>query len=165
MRLLEELGAPPRLLRHVELVGEAGEEIIVALEELHVPFDAEWVRMGVVLHDAGKTMHRAELDGPGSQHEPAGEQLLLERGVDEDLARVCRSHARWREMATRPEELLIALSDKLWKGVRVPELEERVIDEVARMLGSDRWALFTDLDSLFERIAAAGHDRLARSRV
>jgi len=149
----------------VELVGEAAEEIIVALERLRVPLDVEYVRMGVVLHDAGKTVHRVELDGPGSQHEPAGEQLLLERGVDPDLARVCRSHAQWREVATRPEELLIALSDKLWKGVRVQELEERVIGDVARMLGSDRWALFTDLDSLFERIAAGGHRRLERSRV
>ncbi|HET9955557.1 MAG TPA: hypothetical protein VFQ61_13680 [Polyangiaceae bacterium] len=33
------------------------------------------------------------------------------------------------------EELLIALADKLWKGVRNPRLEQRCIDAVAAALG------------------------------
>jgi hypothetical protein len=164
MQLLARLGAPPRLVRHVELVGEAADELIAELQRLALPFDADFVRAGVVLHDVGKTLHISELDQPGSAHEPAGEQLLLEHGVEPGLARVCRTHAAWNEPGTRLEERLIALSDKLWKGVRVRELEERVIDDVAATLGTDRWSVFTELDSLFERVAADGHVRLARSR-
>lgn len=62
------------------------------------------------------------------------------------------------------EELLVALADKLWKGVRKRDLEERVIDRVAAALGTDRWNVFLELDTLFEEIAADGSKRLERSR-
>jgi len=162
--LLVTLGAPARLLRHVELVGEAADLILSKLAELQVPVRADLVRAGVILHDAGKIMHPAELDEAGSQHEPAGERLLLERGVAPELARICVSHAQWANMSVSFEELLVALADKLWKGVRKPELEERVVDAVAAVLRTDRWNLFVTLDSLFEEVAADGTTRLERSR-
>jgi hypothetical protein len=68
-------------------------------------------------------------------------------------------------MSVSLEELLVALSDKLWKGVRNAQLEERVINEIAKALDRDRWDLFVQLDSLFEEIAADGSARLERSRV
>jgi hypothetical protein len=61
------------------------------------------------------------------------------------------------------EELLVALADKLWKGVRNPRLEERCIDGIAAALGKARWDIFIELDSSFERIAADGQKRLERS--
>ena len=160
--LLVALGAAPRLLRHVELVGEAAELLLQKLARLGV--DAELVRVGVVLHDAGKTLHPVELDKPGGDHEPSGEALLLEHGASPEVARICLSHALWQEMSVTLEELLVALADKLWKGVRKPELEERVIDLVASRIGKSRWDLFVDLDSSFEHIAAGGTARLERSR-
>lgn len=162
--LLVALGAPPRLLRHVELVGEAAEMLLQKLARLGVKADADLVRVGVILHDAGKTVHTGELDQPGGEHEPAGEALLLEHGVIPAVARICMSHARWHEMPVALEELLVALADKLWKGVRKADLEERVIDGVASALGKTRWDLFVELDSCFERIAAGGTARLERSR-
>lgn len=163
--LLTAIGAPPRLITHVQLVGEAGDLLLERLHRLGVTPDANFIRTGIVLHDAGKTLHPNELHGGGSQHEPDGEALLLARGVDPKLARVCRSHARWAAIADCTlEELLIATADKLWKGVRSRALEERVIDEIAARLGRSRWDLFTDLDDLFEGIAASGADRLERSR-
>ncbi|MEI8259228.1 MAG: hypothetical protein WCJ30_26470 [Deltaproteobacteria bacterium] len=60
---------------------------------------------------------------------------------------------------------MIALADKLWKGVRSPRLEERVIDEVAAHLGRERWEVFVANDDVFESIAAAGAERLERSRI
>ena len=63
------------------------------------------------------------------------------------------------------EELVVALADKLWKGVRKADLEERVADAVASALGGDRWDLFVELDTLFEEIASEGALRLERSRV
>jgi hypothetical protein len=164
-KLLEGLGAPPRLLRHVELVGEAGEQLLDEANQLGVPLDAELVRVGIVLHDVGKIAVQSELDAPGAEHEPTGERVLLERGVSPELARICLSHARWASMPVSLEELVIALADKLWKGVRNPELEERVIDGMATALRRDRWDLFVGLDSLFEEIAASGVSRLERSRV
>ena len=165
LRLLAEVGAPPRLVRHAELVCEAAEELIAGFGRLKVPLDAELVRFGAVLHDAGKALHREELDGAGAAHEPAGERLLLEHGVSEDVARICRSHARWRELAEKFEELVVALADKLWKGARVAELEELVIDRAAGAAGRDRWDLHVDLDTIFESVASGADGRLSRSAV
>ena len=63
------------------------------------------------------------------------------------------------------EELLVALSDKLWKGKRVSNLELRVIDQIAALLEKNRWDVFEFLDSSFETIASYGDERLSRSRV
>jgi hypothetical protein len=138
-QLLVDLDAPPRLLRHVELVGEAAELLLAKLALLGAPLRTDLVRVGVVLHDVGKIVHPAELSGGGAEHEPAGEALLLKRGVSPELARICVSHARWRRMPVSLEELVVALADKLWKGVRDSELEERVINLVASNLALDRW--------------------------
>jgi hypothetical protein len=163
--LLTRLGAPPRLLRHVALVGEAGERLLDLAGALQLPIDAALVRVGIVLHDAGKILVSAELDAPGGEHEPRGQELLLRHSVSPALARICLSHARWSDMSVSMEELLVALSDKLWKGVRNAQLEERVINEAAKALQRDRWDLFVRLDGLFEDIAADGAARLERSRV
>jgi hypothetical protein len=116
-----------------------------------------------VIHDAGKILHPMELTAKGNHHEPDGERLLLSHGVDPRLARCCRSHARWQEMTVSLEEILIALADTLWKGKRNDQLENMVIDQIAKQLSKDRWDLFIELDSCFEMIASAGEDRLARS--
>lgn len=163
MQLLGEVGAPARLRRHVELVGEAADMLLHGFADLGIPLDADYVHVGVVLHDVGKTIHHAELDAPGNAHEAAGEALLLARGVSPEVARVCRTHAQWREQETTLEERVIALADKLWKGARVTELEELVIDRAARATQRDRWALFTALDALFEGVAGSADARLARS--
>ena len=63
------------------------------------------------------------------------------------------------------EELVIALADKLWKGVRKSELESLIIDRIAEVVGRDRWDIFIPLDSRFEEIASSGHERLERSRI
>ena len=88
-RLLGELGASQRLLVHVQLVGEAADRLIVEYYRLGIDFDERLIRLGVALHDAGKINHPAELDVPGSMHEPAGEALLLANGVQPEVARFC----------------------------------------------------------------------------
>ena len=163
MRLLNRLGAPARLIQHLELVGEAGEQVISKLEELGVQFDKSFVQVGIAIHDAGKILHPKELSEGGNLHEASGEKLLLEQGVEEKVARCCRSHSKYNCMSVSFEELLIALSDKLWKGRREPELELQVIDAVAEKLKTDRWSVFDTLDSCFESIASTGDTRLSRS--
>lgn len=161
--LIDELGAPEHLKTHVILVGEAADLLIEAIGSLGIELDFEFIRAGVVIHDIGKTVHANEMTEPGSEHEPEGEKILLEKNVSSKLARVCMSHARWEKMECSFEELLIALSDKLWKGKRVESLELKVVDFAAQCLGKDRWDLFPELDYKFEEIASGGHERLQRS--
>lgn len=161
--LLDTLGAPAHLKTHVMLVGEAAELLIEACEQLGLTLDFEFIRIGVVIHDIGKIVHPLEMTGPGSEHETTGEQLLLKHGVSPKIAKVCLSHARWHQMDTSLEELIIALSDKLWKGKRVEALELEVVDQIATRLALQRWDLFSELDLQFETIAASGDERLQRS--
>ena len=163
--LLARLGATRRLLTHLQLVGEAADELLAAYASLRAPVDARLIELGVAVHDAGKITHPSELDGPGSLHEAAGEALMLAHGVLPEVARSCVLHAAWDAPGLALETLSVALADKLWKGLREPALELRVIDSVAACLRVERWDVFEPLDSAFEQIAAGGDGRLARSRV
>lgn len=164
-QLLQALGASKRLLVHHQLVGEAVEELLDSLAPLDLNIQVDLVRLGASIHDAGKILYPGELTTPGNQHEPVGEQMLLEVGVQPEIARCCLSHARYESMEVCLEELLVALSDKLWKGKRVAKLELRVIDEIATALGKTRWDVYLDLDECFEKIAANGDHRLAQSMI
>ena len=161
--LLKQLGASTRLIKHLELVGQAGDQVISKLEELEIKFDKSFVQLGISIHDAGKIIHPEELSKGGNLHEAAGENLLLKHGVDERLARCCQSHSKYNIISVSFEELLIALSDKLWKGKRESDLELRIIDGAAAILRTDRWSLFETLDSCFEEIASTGDTRLSHS--
>ncbi|MBX3227088.1 MAG: HDIG domain-containing protein [Labilithrix sp.] len=86
--ILREIGAPERLIRHGELVDEAAEEVLAAVMTL-VAVDGRLVRLGARLHDAGKALQ--ELDQSGRRHEDDGGALLLRHGVDERVARMCRT--------------------------------------------------------------------------
>ena len=163
-QLLLQLGASERLLTHVRLVGEAAEMLIVRLEEMGLQFDANLIRLGAAIHDAGKILYPNELDGPGSLHEPAGEKMLLDHGVQKTVARCCVTHAQWQGNGLSLEELAVATADKLWKGKREAELELKLIHAIAQQKQVDHWDIFTSLDDLFERIAAGGSERLERSR-
>jgi hypothetical protein len=162
-RLLQDLGAPPRLIHHVTLVGEAADLLIAQFTALGLSFDADRIRLGVAFHDVGKILYPAELTEPGKQHEPAGEALLLAHHVDPNIARCCRSHGQWAEMTCEFEEWVVALADNLWKGKRNIALEHQVITAIATQLNSPYWDLFVDLDNGFEAIAAGGASRLLRS--
>ena len=161
--LLERLGAPRRLIKHLELVGEVGDEVISKLDDLGVQYDKRFVQVVIAVHDAGKIVHPNELEGGGNLHEAAGEKLLLEQGVCAQIARCCRSHSQYASMSVSLEERFIAFADTFWKGSRDADLELRIIDGVAAPLQTDRWELFQTLDSLFEEIAAGGDERLSRS--
>jgi hypothetical protein len=162
--LLLQLGAAIHLVRHGQLVAEAGDLLLAAVRRLGVEVDEDFVRADCLLHDVGKAFNPEELHGDGAEHEAAGERLLVAHGVDARTARCCRSHAQWRSMAdVSLEELLVALADVTWKGRRSPELEGRVVDEVARRTGRDWWTLLVAIDDAVERVADGGLERLVRS--
>lgn len=160
--LLAELGASAHLIRHHALVVEAAEALLHGLAPYAATYDAQSVLLGAALHDAGKILHPMEMRGPGNRHEDAG-RALLERHGHPTLARFCVTHAAWDRDALELEDLLVALADKLWKGKRVEALETRVIQRLASALGRELWDVFTTADAAFERVAADGDRRLARS--
>jgi HD domain len=162
---LRELGASSKLIIHVKLVAEASELLIAKLRLLDIGFDISFVRLGVAFHDAGKILHPEELQIKGINHEAAGEQLLLANGIDNELARCCRSHGQWQNMECTLEELLVALADTLWKGKRSQDLENLVVKRLSKQYSRDYWELFMEMDACFEEIAEDGYSRLMRSRI
>jgi ADP-ribose pyrophosphatase YjhB (NUDIX family) len=162
--LLRALGAGAWLVRHHELVAEAAGELVAGLPgPLRARVDERRVRLGAALHDAGKILVPAEMTGPGCEHEVTGEALLRQAGVNAGLARSCRTHARWGEPDATLDDRLVALADKLWKGKRDGSLEDIIKAELSP--AADPWASWVALDDLFERVAAKGALRLARSHV
>ena len=153
-QFLQYLGASPRLVQHVKLVGEAAEMLILQFQKVGIAFDADLIRSGVVFHDVGKILHPSELMEKGNKHEMAGELLLLAKGVDPKIARCCRSHGQWQKLECSFEELVVALADNLWKGKRITELENKAISKAAVRSGKDYWDIFMALDGEFEKIAA-----------
>jgi hypothetical protein len=163
LNLLRSLGASGWLVRHHELVAEAASQLLDGLSPAWLsPRDRATVLLGAALHDAGKILHPEEERAPGRLHERAGRELLLQHGVPAELAAFCESHAAWDERSPLVT-LLVALADKLWKGKRVPELEELVVHSLAQRTGRPFWELWPALDELFEAVSAGADDKLARS--
>jgi len=162
--LLKSMGAPGRLILHAQLVSEAADQLLIEFSAIGIELDEVVVKLGAVLHDTGKISHPNELTEPGSEHERAGQAILLACGVQAQIARVCVTHASWNAPDASLEERIIALADKLWKGKREPELELSIIDTVAGLLACSRWDVFERLDTAFEEIAADGLKRLQQSR-
>lgn len=161
--LLLELGAPPRLGAHLRAVHDVACQLLdaVARRWPDLGLDGAAVRFGAAVHDIGKVRHPAELVGPGSAHEPEGYELLLDRGVAEPLARFARTHADWGAPDARPEDLAVAMADKVWKGRREPELERLFLDRVTAATGRPAWEEFLVLDGVLDAIAEDAPARLA----
>ncbi|MEV0192094.1 HD domain-containing protein [Kitasatospora purpeofusca] len=159
--LLVAVAAPPRLVAHLGLVHEVAGTVLDGCVALGLRVDREAVLFGAATHDIGKAVHREELSVPGSLHERAGYELLLAHGVPERLARFARTHGGRHAPGTTAEDLLVSLADKVWKGSRVRDLEDRVTDRLAEAGGHERWEAFLALDDLLAGIGADAPRRLA----
>jgi hypothetical protein len=87
--LLQRLDCPPRLAAHLRAVHDVACQLADWAGQRRPPlaFDRDAVLFGAATHDIGKTVHPGELSGPGSAHEEAGRQLLLDCGISPELAR------------------------------------------------------------------------------
>ncbi|MEV0411550.1 HD domain-containing protein [Streptomyces sp. NPDC050448] len=161
--LLRQLAAPPRLAAHLRLVHDVAGQLADWLAAYcpGLPFAREAVLFGAATHDVGKAVYTAELSGPGSAHEAAGRDLLRAHGYTEDQARFAATHATWAAPGVSVEELLVSTADTVWKGKRVPGLEDRLVGRIAEAAGAEPWAVFLDLDELLGRIADGADRRLA----
>lgn len=161
VRLLVAHRAPPRLGAHLRLVHGVAHRLTGWLEQEYPAFvfDRDAVLFGAATHDLGKVLHPHELSGPGTEHETAGRRLLLAAGVPERLARFAGTHGGWGP-GSDVEDLLVSLADKIWKGKRVPDLEQLVTDRVTALAGTDPWQTLLALDEELERVAATALWRL-----
>ncbi|MGW5171568.1 HD domain-containing protein [Streptomyces nodosus] len=161
--LLSVLGGPPRLAAHLRAVHDVAHQLVDWVEERYpaVAIDREAALFGAATHDIGKTVHLAELSGPGSAHEETGRALLLERGVSPELARFAATHASWTRSDVVLEDLLVSLADKIWKDKRVPDLEDLVVVWLAEATGRPVWEEFLALDEVLSRIGDDADERLA----
>ena len=161
--LLLILDAPPRLAAHLRAVHDVAARLIAWLADNHqdLAFDSEAVLFGAATHDIGKIVHVEELSGPGSQHELAGRQLLLQAGIKPRLARFAATHAIWQGFDVELEDLLVSVADQVWKAKRVPDLEQRVVNRLTVASGQQPWQVFLDLDDQLEQLAADADHRIA----
>ncbi|MFF2778867.1 HD domain-containing protein [Streptomyces sp. NPDC058052] len=161
--LLRSLEAPARLAAHLRAVHDVAVELADWVGDrypgLAVVRDA--VLFGAATHDVGKTLHPEELSGPGSAHEAAGRDLLLDHGFAPDLARFAATHATWDGPAVTIEDLLVSTADKIWKDKRVPDLEDRLVQALAAASGREPWEEYLALDDLLTRLGAGAAHRLA----
>ncbi|WP_405736388.1 HD domain-containing protein [Streptomyces sp. NBC_01537] len=161
--LLSELGSPPRLAAHLRAVHDVAYQLVEWVERYYpaVIFDREAVLFGAATHDVGKTVHLAELAGPGAAHEEAGQALLLGHGISPELARFAATHASWMDERVGLDDLLVSLADKIWKNKRVPDLEDLVVARLAEATGRAAWEEFIALDGVLAGIGDAADERLA----
>jgi HD superfamily phosphodiesterase len=165
LALLVSLGAPPHLVRHHELVVEAAELLVRKLRRAFpLRFDVQLVMVGAALHDLGKIRHPSEMSIPGNAHEREGEAMLLKHGVSANIARFCWTHAAWTQCEMTLEDLLVAAADKLWRGKREAELEQRLVSAIAIASAVPDWEAYSRADEIFAQVAADGDERLERSR-
>jgi hypothetical protein len=161
-RLLQGLPVPPRLAAHLRLVHDVATRLTATLQQRHpeLTFDRTAVLYGAATHDIGKVMHSDELTGPGSAHEPAGRALLLARQVPERLARFAGTHGTWSEPDRTIEDLLVSTADKIWKGQRITDLEDRLGEHLATATGLPQWQVYLALDDILAGLAANADQRL-----
>lgn len=153
--LLEALDAPPRLAAHLRAVHHVAHGLADALSAHGLHADRDAVLFGAATHDIGKVRHVEELSQPGSRHEPAGQEILLQYGVPAELTRFAATHGSWDQPGRTVEELLVSVADKVWKGHRVTALEQLVLDHLVATTDQDQWDAFLRLD---DALAAAASD-------
>lgn len=162
--LLSRLGASPRLVAHLTLVHDVACQLIARLDTfwpaLH--YDRSAVQLGAALHDIGKVVHPEELTHPGHTHELAGEKLLRTHEFPESLARFARTHEQWsEENAVQPEDLLVAVADRWWRGRRDDPLEATIGRWIVGETRAAVWQVFAELDDIAADITSDADARLA----
>mgnify|MGYP002637651384 FL=1 len=107
-----------------------------------------------------KTEIRTELYESGKKHEIVGKQILIKNGFSEEESRFAFTHGNWQEENLTLEDLLVSLADKIWKGKRVQELEEKVGLLISENIKLDYWIIYEKLDKIIEQISGGSDKRL-----
>jgi hypothetical protein len=160
--MLEQNNAPVLLHRHLTLVYNTSVRILdkSALAWPSLQVIKKEVLFGAATHDIGKMFETEELRQAGNRHEVVGYDFLIGNGIPENLARFAKTHGDWMDEGLRIEDLLVALADKIWKGKRIDELEERLTKKIADSLYADYWDVYTKLDEIISDIVIGADKRI-----
>jgi hypothetical protein len=160
--LSEELHAPARLRKHLQIVYSTAAELLESIQKEwpEMRLNKNQVLLGAGLHDIGKAKYSNELYEAGNQHLEAGYKLLLEKGYSDDIAQIALVHEDWDNPDRSLEELLVSLSDVLWNGIRNNPLEEFVVKRIAERSQSDFWEVYMKMDPVLSKIAEGADERL-----
>jgi hypothetical protein len=112
------------------------------------------VLFGAATHDIGKTKFLNELEGPGNEHLHEGRQILLNLGYSKEESRFAYTHSNWNNDDITVEDLIVSLSDNLWCGSRINELEELAVKKIADILKIDFWEVYRKLNPILDKIAS-----------
>lgn len=161
--LLERLDAPERLIRHLRLVYSTANDLLSSLKQEFplIKMNEALVLFGSVTHDIGKTEITDELYKSGTKHEIVGMNILLNHGFSTEESRFANTHGNWSAKDLTIEDLLVSLSDKVWKGKRIPELEELICKQIADNSTYNYWSIYTKLDLILEKITLEADNRIA----
>ena len=160
--LLEILNSPERLKRHLRIVHATAFEILKQLkvEWPTLDLNQELILFGAATHDIGKTEITDELFESGKRHELTGMIILLNHGFTKEQSRFALTHGNWQDDSLNIEDLLVALSDKIWKGSRIDDLEKLLGQKLSSMLNCNYWDVYGKLDSILSRIALGADEKL-----
>jgi hypothetical protein len=161
--LVGDRNIPSRLMAHLNLVHGVEQTILTWLKYFYpeVTFHEETVLFGALTHDIGKVVATDELYNLGSTHEKIGFQLLINHGINANLARFTLTHSTWTSSDTNIEDWLVSLADKTWKEKRVMYLEERTVNHICHITNKQKWEVFLELDDLINEISKEADQRLA----
>ena len=56
---------------------------------------------------------------------------------------------------------MFSLADKIWKGSRIQDLEDLLIEKIASEIKTEHWEIFSLLDSIIENITKDADKRLS----
>jgi hypothetical protein len=160
--LLEKLNSPARLKRHLQVVYSTAYELLVLIKQEWAGIDVneELILFGAGTHDIGKIKITIELFESGKRHELEGKQLLIKLGFTESQSRFTYTHGNWQEENLALEDLLVSLADKIWKGKRVEELEEKVGHVLSNKLKITYWQVYERLDEILEQLSIGADERI-----
>lgn len=160
--ILTDNHAPPILQRHLTIVYNVALDITLQLTQTwsNLEIIEEEVLFGAASHDIGKIFEPKELQEKGNKHESIGYEFLIEMGISENLARFTKTHGNWTDKNLRIEDLIVTLADKIWKGKRINELEERLSEIISKNTTADYWSVYTKLDTIISEIIIGADNRL-----
>lgn len=162
LNMLSQNNAPDLLCRHLTLVYNVGISILDKFAQTwpNLPIIKSEVLFGTATHDICKMFETKELYQIGNQHEIVGYDFLISQNISENLARFAKTHGNWKEDNLKIEDLIVSLADKIWKGKRIDELEERLSKIISETSNDDYWKVYTKLDLIISDIIIGADKRL-----
>lgn len=163
MALLINLNAPERLHKHSRIVYSTAAELLQKLKDKWpaLELDEELILFGAATHDIGKCVVPEELNESGKLHEAAGLKLLMDQGYPQEKVKFCITHGAWPSENLYIDDLFVILSDKIWKGTRIYQLEEMIALKLYTLLKIDFWDIHAVLDEIITEITLEADKKLS----